>query len=101
MRAKTPWDEQEALGQSANLLAECSNKGCWALRLVLDEIIEGVGPSWVAHFIATAKNKAAAGALESYLRTHWPAYAQSVKQLIASTNWTKENEEIEKEFGGD
>jgi hypothetical protein len=101
MRVKTPWDEQEALGQTANLLADCSNKGCWALRVVLDEIIESVGPSWVAHFLATAKNKPAAEALASYITTHWPAYAQTVQQMIASTNWSKETDSIAKEFGDD
>ncbi len=101
MRVKTPWDEQEALGQSANLLAECSQKGCWALSVVLDEIVESVGPNWIAHFIATNQNPQASGALKDYLKMHWPTYAQSVDQLITSTNWNKETDKIPQEFGED
>lgn len=94
----TPWDEEEALGQTANLLVECSGRDCWALRVVLDEVIGSLGPWWLAHFIATTQNKSAAAALEGYLQTHWPAYAESVEQLIAAASWTKETN-LAREFG--
>lgn len=95
------WDEEEALGQTANLLAECGKRGCWALRVVLDEVIEGLGPWWLAHFIATTPNKTAVAALEGYLKAQWPAYAEAVEQLIAAANWTKEANGLPKEFGED
>lgn len=97
------WDEEEALGEAATLVAECGerSKDCWALQTVLDELIEFVGPWKLAHFIATTPNKAAATALERYLETHWPDYAHSVEQLIEATNWAKEGERLEREFGAD
>ncbi|OGF54463.1 MAG: hypothetical protein A2Z21_00700 [Candidatus Fraserbacteria bacterium RBG_16_55_9] len=100
---KTRWDEEEALGQSAELLAECGERGkhCWALHVVMDEVIESVGPSWLAHFMATTKNKAAAAELGGYLKSHWPAYAELVEQLLESTNWTRESNGLEKDFGDD
>ncbi len=101
---KRRWDdEEEALGQTAGLLAECGEKGknCWALYVVMDEVIETVGPSWLAHFIATTKNKVAAVELQSYLQAHWPAYAELVEQLLAGTNWTRETDGLEKDFGDD
>lgn len=100
---KARWDEEEALGQSAELLVECGEraKHCWALHVVVDEVIESVGPSWLAHFIATTKNQAAAGELKSYLRAHWPAYAELVDQLLEGTNWDRETNGFEKDFGDD
>ncbi len=100
---KKHWDEEEAIGQTASLLAECGERGpqCWALQVVLDEVIEKVGPSWLAHFIATTDNESAAVALEGYLKTHWPAYAKLVEQLGAGVNWTKETDGLIKEFGED
>lgn len=81
-------------------MVECANRDCWALRVVLDEVIESLGPWWLAHFIATTQNKAAAAALENYLKIHWPAYAESVEQLIAAASWTKETN-LAREFGED
>jgi len=101
IRMNKLWDEVEALEQTASLLVECADKHCWALRVVLDELIESVGPSWLAHCIATTKNKAAAAALGRYLRARWPAYAQSVEQLMASTRWTRESNNMTKDFGED
>jgi hypothetical protein len=97
------WDEEEALGESVDLLVECGERGrsCWALRAVLDEVIARVGPWWLANFIATTPNKPAASAMEEYLATYWPAYAESVEQLIAASNWTKDANSMAKEFGED
>ena len=100
---KPRWDEEEALGQTTCLLAECGIRGkdCWALQVVLDEVIESVGPWWLAHFITTTPNRPAAAALESYLRARWPTHADSVEELIAAANWTKEGNSMAKEFGDD
>jgi len=100
---KTRWDEEEALGQTAGLLAECGERGknCWALHVVMDEVIESVGPSWLAHFITTTNNQAAASELQRYLKAHWPAYAELVEQLLEGTQWTKETNGFEKDFGED
>lgn len=97
------WDEEEALGRAATLVAECGerSKDCWALQTVLDELIEFVGPWKLAHFIATTPNKDAALALEQYLETHWSDYARSVAEMIEAANWKKGAEEIEREFGDD
>jgi IS1 family transposase len=98
---KTRWDEEEALGQTACLLVECGERGkrCWALHAVLDEIIERIGPSWIAHFLVTTKNKAAAVELQSYLTEHWPAYSELIEQLIAGASWTRGTNGFEKDFG--
>ncbi len=96
-------NEQEMLGKSADLLAECGERGleCWALQAVLDELITKVGPWWLAHFIATTPNKAAAAALEGYLQKHWPAHAEATRQLITAADWSREASELERDFGGD
>jgi hypothetical protein len=39
--------------------------------------------------------------MEEYLATYWPAYAESVEQLIAASNWTKDANSMAKEFGED
>jgi hypothetical protein len=97
------WSEEEVLDQTACVMAECSERAtrCVALQIVLDELIESVGPWKLAHFIATTPNKAAATALERYLGTHWPNYSYTVEQMLAATHWTKETHELEREFGGD
>ncbi len=97
------WDDEEVLDQTACLVTECGERAsrCWALQMALDELIGHVGPWKVAHFIATTPNKAAATALERYLEIHWPNYAYTVEQMLAATNWTKEADELEREFGGD
>lgn len=97
------WSEEEVLDQTACVMAECSERAtrCVALQIVLDELIESVGPWKLAHFIATTPNKAAATALERYLGTHWPDCARSVEGMIEAASWQKGEEEIEREFGGD
>ncbi len=97
------WDEEEALGKAATLVAECGerSKDCWALQTVLDELIEFVGPWKLAHFIATTTNPTAATALKRYLEAHWPDYLRSIKEMIAATSWKKGEEELEREFGDD
>jgi hypothetical protein len=97
------WDEQEALEQSARQLAECGEKGseCWVLRMVLDEVIESVGPWWLAHFISTTQNEEAASALKGYLVSRWPAHAEMVDNLIKAASWTKEERELARELGED
>lgn len=97
------WDEEEALGQSAALLAECGPRGqtCWALQVVLDEVIQSVGPWWLAHFLETTTNEAAASALQDYLKDRWPTYAELVDRLIETTHWTRETEELARDLGED
>lgn len=97
------WDEEEALDQTACLLAECGERGksCWALQVVLDEVIQSVGPWWLAHFIATTPNRPAADALEEYLKAKWPAHAERVAQMIEATNWTEETNHLARELGED
>lgn len=103
MEIRVRWDEQEALDKSAQLLAECGQGGspCWALRAVLDAVIEGMGPWWLAHFLATTPNREAAEALEGYLEERWPAYAETIEQLTAAADWSGETSELERDFGGD
>lgn len=103
MDIRVRWDEQEALGKSAQLLAECGERSsqCWALQAVLDAVIEGVGPWWLAHFLATTPNREAAEALEGYLEERWPAYAETIEQLMVATDWSGETSELERDFGGD
>jgi hypothetical protein len=84
-------------------MAECGERAsrCIVLQIVLDELIESVGPWKLAHFIATASNKTAATALERYLEIHWPDYARSVESMIEAATWRKGDEELEREFGDD
>lgn len=97
------WNEEEVLDQTACMMIECGERAsrCLVLQIVLDELIESVGPWKLAHFIATAPNKAAATALEHYLEIHWPDYAHSVERMIEAVTWKKGEEELEREFGDD
>jgi hypothetical protein len=84
-------------------MTECGERAtrCAVLQVVLDELIESVGPWKLAHFIATAPNKAAATALEHYLEIHWPDCAHSVERMLEAATWKKGEEELEREFGED
>jgi len=97
------WSEEEILDQATCMMTECGERAtrCAVLQLVLDELIESVGPWKLAHFIATTKNQAAAAALEKYVELHWPDYAHKVTELLEATAWQKGEEELEREFGGD
>lgn len=97
------WDLDEALGKSTDLLIECGERGmtCWALQAVLDEIIHSGGPWWLAHFLQTTPNETAAQALRGYLQAYWPAYWESVNGLMAATRWTRESEDVPRDFGED
>jgi GAF domain-containing protein len=97
------WSEEEILEQTTCVMAECGERAtrCAVLQLVLDELIESMGPWKLAHFIATTKNQAAAAALEKYVEMHWPDYARKVTELLEATAWQKGEEELEREFGGD
>jgi GAF domain-containing protein len=97
------WSEEEILEQATCVMAECGERAtrCAVLQLVLDELIESVGPWKLAHFIATTKNQAAAAALEKYVEMHWPDCAHKVAELLEATAWQKGEEELEREFGGD
>ncbi len=97
------WSEEEILDQAACVMAECGARAtrCFVLQVVLDELIESVGPWKLAHFIATSKNQAAATALGKYLEQNWPDYAHSVEEMIEAASWKKGEEELEREFGED
>ncbi len=97
------WSEEEILDQATCVMTECGERATRyaVLQVVLDELIESVGPWKLAHFIATTENQAAAAALEKYVEMHWPDYAHKVKELLEATAWQKGEEELEREFGGD
>lgn len=97
------WSEEEILDQAACLMTECGERAtrCIMLQIVLDELIESVGPWKLAHFIATSKNQTAAAALEKYLEQNWPDYAHKVTEMLEAATWRKGEEELEREFGGD
>ncbi|GBC75878.1 hypothetical protein HRbin07_00070 [bacterium HR07] len=97
------WSEEEILDQTACVMAECGEQAtrCFVLQVVLDELIESVGPWKLAHFLATTKNQAAATTLERYLEKNWPDYAHKVAELLEAAAWQKGEEELEREFGGD
>ena len=97
------WSEEEILDQTACVMVECGTRAdrCAVLEIVLDELIESMGPWKLAHFIATTPNKTAAVALGRYLEAHWPDYAHSVEEMIEAASWKKGEEELEREFGGD
>ncbi len=97
------WSEEEILDQAACVMTECGERAtrCVMLQIVLDELIERVGPWKLAHFIATSKNQAAAAALGRYLEQNWPDYAHKVTEMLEAATWQKGEEELEREFGGD
>ncbi len=97
------WSEEEILDQAACVMTECGERAtqCFVLQIVLDELIESVGPWKLAHFIATSKNQAAATALGKYLERYWPDYAHKVMEMLEATSWQKGEEELEREFGDD
>jgi hypothetical protein len=97
------WSEEEILDQAACVMTECGERAtrCVMLQIVLDELIESVGPWKLAHFMATSKNQAAATALGKYLERYWPDYAHKVTEMLAAASWRKGEEELEREFGGD
>lgn len=97
------WSEEEILDQAACVMTECGERAtrCVMLQIVLDELIERVGPWKLAHFIATSRNQAAAMALGRYLEQNWPDYAHKVTEMLEAATWQKGEEELEREFGGD
>lgn len=97
------WSEEEILDQAACVMTECGERAtrCFVLQIVLDELIESVGPWKLAHFLATTKNHTAAAALSHYLERNWPDCAHKVTEMLEAASWQKGEEELEREFGGD
>src|SRR5574337_690545 len=96
-------NEQEAISETATLIAECGQRGstCWALHEVMDSMLKSLGPWWIANFLETSTNEQAKKALLDYLETNFAAEAEIVEQLVSATHWRSTKSGFEKDFGGD